>query len=331
MIFDDIVGQKNVVTNIKNAIKYGRTAHAYLFCGPDGVGKSTAASIFAAAVNCKAKMLDPCGRCSSCIKAQSGNHPDIIHFRPRKHSGSKESIAVDDIRDLQMDMLKKPYEDGKKVYIIHDAQKMTEQAQNALLKTLEEPPEHTLIIMLADNMYSLLKTIMSRCQILKFTRAPERDIERYLIDKMSIPKEEAKYISAFSDGILGKAMDFIEDEQFKNTRNEVIDLAAGLYKCDKFIALSKADYFLQNRERIDNILDVMMSFFRDMLIYKECGDKGLIINLDKENIIQREYSKYTTDSLYNIIDCIKKTAGSMKYNINFQLAIEAMLLKLQEG
>ncbi|HBM75596.1 MAG TPA: DNA polymerase III subunit delta' [Clostridiaceae bacterium] len=331
MVLDDIVGQKNIVRDIKNSLLNKRIAHAYLFCGPDGVGKSIAASILAMTLNCKAKGLDPCGRCPSCIRAQSGNHPDIIHFRAKNRSGSKQSISVDDIRDLQADMQKKPYENGVKVYIIHDAEKMTEQAQNALLKVLEEPPEKMVIILLTYNMYSILSTIISRCRVMKFTRAPERDIEAYLIDKAGVSAEQARYLAALSDGILKNALDFMDSDDLKAARNEIIELSRNIKYCDKIDALYSVEYFINNKDGIDKILDIMMSFYRDMMIFKECADKRLLINLDKAGMIQDECPKYTVGSLYNIIKSIKETARKIRLNVNYQLAIESMLLNIWEG
>ena len=331
MVLDDIVGQKNAKRSIKNAIASKRVAHAYLFCGPDGVGKSIAASIFASTLNCQEKGLDPCGRCPSCIKWNADNHPDIIHFGASKHLGSRQSISVDEIRNLQIDMNKKPYEDGKKVYIIHDADKMTEQAQNALLKILEEPPEHTVIILLTYNMYSLLSTIVSRCQVIKFIRASEKEIENYLINKKGVQDKEARFIAAFSDGIMKKALDYLIDDNFKKVRDEVIKLSSKLYKNDKLNVLSAIDYFLDNKDRIDNIFEIMISFFRDIIVLKECNDSKLLINLDMEEIIIAESHKYTAKNLYNILTSIKKASENIKRNINYQLIIETMLLNIQEG
>lgn len=331
MVLDDIVGQKNIVRYIKNSLANKRIAHAYLFCGPDGVGKSIAASVLAMTLNCRARGLDPCGKCPSCIRAQSGNHPDIIHFGAKKRSGSRQSISVDDIRDLQGDMQKKPYEDGVKVYIIHDAEKMTEQAQNALLKILEEPPERMVIILLTYNMYAILNTIISRCQVMKFNRAPERDIERYLVDKKGAPVSQARYIAALSDGIIGNALNFMDDEDLRNTRNEIVELSKSMRGSDKIDVLSRVEYFVNNKDKIDKILDIMLSLYRDLIIFKECGDRKLLINLDKEEIIIEECPKYTVSSLYGIIRSIKETARNIKYNVNYQLAIEGMLLNIREG
>jgi DNA polymerase-3 subunit delta' len=266
MVFDDIVGQYNVIRSIKNSIKYNRVAHAYLFCGPDGVGKSVAASILASALNCKESTVDPCGKCPSCIRAGDGNHPDIIHVKTQK-----ATIHVNEVRELQRDMQKKPYEKGVKVYIIHDAEKMNAEAQNCLLKTLEEPPEHVTIILLSKSQYSMLSTIVSRCQVLKFARAPEKDIENYLTGKLNISPKQAAMAAAYSDGYVGKALSFLNDDDFKNVREEVVEISKKIYENDKHYALSRIDYFIDNKDKIDMILDIMLCWFRDIGIFMESG------------------------------------------------------------
>ncbi|HBM79420.1 MAG: DNA polymerase III subunit delta' [Clostridiales bacterium] len=326
MVFEDIVGQNNIIKYLKNTIANKRVFHAYLFCGPDGIGKSIVASVFARTLNCANKGLNPCGTCPSCIKARDGNHPDITDLRP-----ASKSISVNDIRELQINMQKKPYEDGVKVYIIHEAEKMTEQAQNALLKILEEPPEHVIIILLTFNQYLLLNTIRSRCQILKFSRAPEKAIEDYLIFRKQVPEREARFASAFSGGIFQKAVEFIADDKLKADRNDVIKLSLNIYKKDKIDVLSYVDYFTENKDNIMSILDIMVSLFRDILIYKESGSKRYIINLDKSELIESECKRYTYGVLNKIITYIKEAYRNISLNVNYQLSIENMLLKIQEG
>jgi DNA polymerase-3 subunit delta' len=326
MVFEDIVGQSNAIKVIKNSLLNNRAGHAYIFCGPDGVGKSLAASIFAAALNCKEAEGNPCNLCTSCIKAKSGNHPDIIDFKTER-----TIIRVDDIRGLQKDMQKKPYESENNIYIIHEGDKMNEEAQNCLLKTLEEPPLYVTIIILAKNEHYFLSTITSRCQIVKFTRAPEKEIEDYLKKNMGVLDYEARYAASFSEGILQRAKDYLSNDEFKESRNNIINMCARIKSIDKAGALSYLNYFMDNKSKIDYILTVMVSFYRDIMIYKETKDNKYITNIDKVDIINRESLKYTYTNLYNIISVLKQTSDNLKYNINFQLSMELMLLKLQEG
>lgn len=325
MRFEDIIGQENGIRNLRNALALKRVAHAYLLCGPDGTGKSIAASILAAAVNCREKGADPCGNCPSCIRAEKGSHPDIIHI-----SINKPSISVNDVRDIEKDMGKKPYQDGMKVYIIHGADKMTEQAQNAFLKTLEEPHERVLIILTAANQYSFLPTLVSRCQVIKFTRASNQEIEGYLL-KTGAGVREARLGAAYSGGIVGKALEIMNDGNLNNIRGEVINIIRNLASGDKSKALSYADYFMNNKDKIEYIMDIMMSWVRDLAVFKECGHGRYLINADREDMIASEASSRTPGSLNRIIRAIKETGDNIKSNANFQLSIEVMLLKIQEG
>ena len=326
MVLDDIVGQRSVVRYIKNILTGGKVAHAYIFCGPDGVQKSLVANILASALNCKEKGNDPCGKCSSCLKAKDGNHPDIINIKT-----DKNIIHVKEMRELQKDMLKKPYQDGVKVYIIHSADKMNDEAQNCLLKSLEEPPNNVILILLVQNQYSMLKTILSRCQCIKFRRAPERDIKEYLEHKFSVPEGEARCIAALSNGIVKNAEEFLNDDVLKKSRDEVINIARYLYKGDKLKVLSNVDFFISNKDKIIYIAGIMTSWFRDILIYKECMNDKYLINLDKKDIIIDESTKFTYNSLNNIINYINHTVDNIKSNVNYQLSIEMMLLHIQEG
>lgn len=326
MVFDDIAGQKNAIRSLKNSILKSRVAHAYLFHGPDGVGKSVAASIFASVLNCSKKGSDPCGRCPSCIKTQYGNHPDIIHIKAQK-----SSISVDDIRDMQTEMKKKPYEKGVKVFIMHNAEKMTEQAQNALLKILEDPPGYVVVILLTHSRYSILSTIISRCQVINFTRASEGEIVNFLKSKYNVSDSMARVAAAFSCGIVKNAVDFINDDDLKKARNEIIELSMNILCKDRLYGLSMVEYFMENKDKIDSILDIMTSWYRDILIYKECQDAKYLMNPDKASDIAHQSSIYTSDRLNNIIDIIKNALLNIKSNVNYQLVIENMLLNIQEG
>ncbi|MDE7299609.1 MAG: AAA family ATPase, partial [Lachnospiraceae bacterium] len=157
--FKDVIGRENVTEHLKNAIRLNKVSHAYIFCGEDGIGKNFIADIFAAALQCNEYSGEPCCQCKSCRQAEGGNHPDIIRVLHEK-----ATLGVDDIRtQLNNDIAVKPYSGRYKIYIIDEAEKMTEAAQNALLKTIEEPPEYAVILLLTNNIDAFLPTILSRC------------------------------------------------------------------------------------------------------------------------------------------------------------------------
>ena len=179
--FEEIVGHEQIVTHLKSAMKLGKVSHAYILSGEKGCGKKLLADVFAETLQCEKGGTEPCGSCHSCVQAQSGNHPDIIHLMHEKPN----SISVDDVRtQIVNDVLIKPYSGKYKIYIVPDAEKMTAAAQNALLKTIEEPPAYAVILLLANNASSLLPTILSRCVMLSLKPVADDKVKQYLMEQL---------------------------------------------------------------------------------------------------------------------------------------------------
>ncbi|QZY55315.1 DNA polymerase III subunit delta' [Crassaminicella profunda] len=325
MDFKDIVGQEKVIHFLKGSITNKRIAHAYIFEGAKGVGKAEMAMVFAKAVQCKNYDGDVCDQCASCLKVNTNNHPDIKIIEPEG-----KSIKNKQIEDFQQDLLRRPYESDKKIYIIKDANSMTDSAQNRLLKTLEEPPEYAVIILISTNVNSFLPTIKSRCQILKFYPIGEKTIEDILKNKYDLQTDEAKVLAAFSDGILGKALRLKESEEFRNKREETIQVMEKLLKKDPLVAFELVEFFQKNKDNIYEILDFMLFWFRDILLLSQTSTDKFLINIDKKEILQKHMHAIGYNKIGNIINTIEKTKNDIKANINFQLVIEMMLLTIQE-
>ncbi|MCT4607014.1 MAG: DNA polymerase III subunit delta' [Marinisporobacter sp.] len=325
MDFKDIIGQEKVIRYLKTSIRNKRIAHAYIFEGPKGIGKVDGAIVFAKAVQCKNYEGAICNHCSSCLKVDTNNHPDIKIIEPEG-----KSIKNKQIEEFQQDLLRRPYESNKKIYIIKDANLMTDSAQNRLLKTLEEPPEYAIIILISMHANSFLPTIKSRCQILKFSPIGEKIIEELLKDRYKVSSKEAKVLAAFSDGILGKALRLKESEEFKNKREETIQVIEKLLNKDALIVFDLVEFFQNNKEDIYEILDFMLFWFRDVLLLSQTGEDQFLINIDQEETLQRHMYAIGYNKIGNIISTIEKTKNDIKANVNFQLAIEMMLLTIQE-
>ena len=201
--FADIVGQEQIKEHLENAINMNKVSHAYIINGERNAGKEFIAKTFAMALQCENRQeYEPCQECHSCSQAKSGNHPDIIFITHEKPG----TIGVDDIRSqINNDVVIKPYSAPKKIYIINEGEKMTVQAQNALLKTLEEPPEYAVILILTTNMETLLPTILSRCVVLNMKPVRNDQIKKFLMENMEIPDYKADICVAFARGNLGKA------------------------------------------------------------------------------------------------------------------------------
>lgn len=309
MYFDNILGQDIPKKFIVNSINKERVSHAYLFEGPDGVGKKSFAIEF-----------------SKILLNYKGieNSPDFNILKP-----DGASFKIDQIRKIQSDVIIKPYS-SKKIYILEECEKMTIQAQNSLLKTLEEPPEYVMIILLTENSSSLLDTIKSRCEILKFSPLPQIKIENYLIKNKDIDKNKARVLASFSFGILSKALNLIESEEFNKKREELENVIELLLNKSTINLLSVNSYFDSHKEEINNLLDMIITYFRDIIIVKEEIDERLIINLDKLELLKQLSKKLTYSQISRIIDIMEETKKKIISNCNFSLSVQVMGLNIQE-
>ena len=208
--WESIIGQKQLTDNLRNALKYNKISHAYMIQGEKMSGKHMIADVFARALQCESDGIRPCNQCRSCKQAINNNHPDIIYI-----THDKSSISVNDIREqLNNDISIKPYSSEYKIYIIPDANKMTEQAQNALLKTIEEPPVYAVIILLTENVDSLLPTIQSRCVTLTMNPLDKDEICNYLVNKLQMEDSQAQIAANYCQGNIGKAIRFASSSDF---------------------------------------------------------------------------------------------------------------------
>ena len=326
MNFNDVFGQDQVTDYLIRSIEKGTIGHAYAFDGPPGIGKTSMALAFAKMILCKKSGTEVCDQCASCLKFNHHNHPDVHIIEP-----DGNSIKNKQIEDFQHELMRKPYESLKKIFIIKKANEMTVSAQNRLLKTLEEPPEYAVIILLSTNVNGFLPTIKSRCQILKFKRVGERKLRKMLENEYGLPREESKMMAVFSSGIVGNALKRIESQEFKEKRDKIIEIIEKLLEGDRFSIFQMADFFVSDKEQYEEHLDSMLFWFRDLLILRETGSEELLINQDKKIKLQRHLYNIEYDKISNIIGVIEKTKIDIKANVNFQLAIEMMLLDISGG
>lgn len=308
MYFEKIRGQRFAKKYLSNSIKSNMISHAYMFEGPSGVGKNTMARELAAT------LLD---------MENLFNSPDYIEITP-----DGNSIKIAQIRKLQSDILVKPYK-SYKIYVIDEAQKMTVEAQNALLKTLEEPPKYAIIILITNNKESLLDTIKSRCEIIKFTPIPLVEVADYLT-QTGVDKNRASLLANFSRGSMQKAIELSESEDFHIMRDEVQKYV------ETFLTGSMLDIMdIQNsiekyKDNITNVLDLLVNYFRDIMMVKENVDSSMIINLDRLVFIKNMSTKITYSQLSKIIDIIEETKNKLRSNCNFNISIQVMTLNIYE-
>lgn len=324
MGFDKIIGHEKIISFLKNAISSDRLAHAYVFEGQNGVGKKLVAVEFAKAINCKNEDLG-CEICSSCVKINNNNHPDISIIEP-----DGKSIKNKQIEEFQNNILLRPYESNKKVFIIEAAHTMTISAQNRLLKILEEPPKYGLIILVAENSHSLIPTIRSRSQIIKFNRISKKLIEEYLKENYNIRDNDVSIVAGFCDGSIGKAINLYKSEEFRSRREITIDIIDKIISGDKLKLLDYVDFFEKNKEYIWELLDFFIIWFRDLLLLSEIEEEKHLLNIDKIDTLRIHVNKLSSENFGEFIEIVESTRKNIDANVNFSLSIETMLLNLQE-
>lgn len=320
MGFQDISGHIRQIEIITRALKSGTLPHAYLFVGEDGIGKKLVAKKLAQALQCGAADEKPCSACENCRKVESCNHPDVIYIEP-----DGPLIKADQIRALQKRLGYKPFEGGSTISIINGADKLNISAANSLLKTLEEPPASTHLILLAENTRRVLPTIISRCQRLRFNPLSRDEIEHVLI-RHGLSREEASSLSGVSEGSPGKAFRFME--LFPPTEREnFLASATNIGGVGDVFLLAEKMTGKENADRLTEYLEVLKTFFRDVILYKlgDCPD--MIINTNHLKKIEYKSKKHTLKELIMIIETISKTETALAMNANKRLAVENMLLK----
>lgn len=324
MDFSQIIGHERQIESLKNTIEKGSISHSYLFEGEEGLGKKKVALVFAKTLLCKEGKSQPCNNCSSCIKFNSNNHPDFKIIIPEKGLIKKEEID-----NLIRSASTIPFESRRKVFIIDDSHTMNVEGMNGLLKTLEEPPKFMNIILVTSLSNRLLPTILSRCQRIRFYPVENLKIMKILEESNSLDPDKSRFIADFTKGSVGKSIEISQSEDFFQKRDEITRMVNYLIQGDKTKALSSLDFFNSNKDSIEEIFDIMIYWFRDLLIYKEIGETDLLMNKDKMELLSRQ-SSIDFSKINDIIDKIEKTRINIKNNVNFALSIETMLLNIWE-
>ncbi len=328
--FKDVVGHKNIIQYIGNAVTSGAISHAYILNGERGSGKKLLANLFAMSLQCQNRDEDgdACGKCQSCKQAVSGNQPDIIRVTHEKPT----TISVDDIREqVNNDIQIKPYSSPYKIYIIAEADMMSVQAQNALLKTIEEPPEYAVIILLTENAETLLPTIRSRCVMLKLRNIKDQLVKKYLMEQMEIPDYKADVCVAFAQGNMGKAIALATSEYFNEIKEEAVHLLRNIddMQVEELMgAVKKCSAYKMN---ISDYMDVIAIWYRDVLIYKATKNVDRVVFSDQMRYIKDCAKKSSYEGIENILEGLEKAKARLKANVNFELTMELLLLTIKEN
>lgn len=325
--FEQIIGHESIIKHLQNAIVSNKVSHAYILNGEEGMGKNLLATAFAKTLQCEEKGIIACVRCKSCLQAETGNHPDIIRVTHEKFS-----IGVDDIRlQVNADILVKPYNSPYKIYIIEDADRLTEQAQNALLKTIEEPPEYAVILLLTDNMSVILPTILSRCVTLNLKPVDKQQVKEFLMKDHQVPDYMALVAALFSGGNVGKAIKYATSGEFGQMKDNVLHILKYIDDMELYEVISGLKFLTTDKNNIEDYIDLMTLWYRDVLMFKATMDPDLLLYREELTFIKKQASIRSYEGVDRIIQAMDKAKIRLKANVNFDIAIELMLLTIKEN
>ena len=321
--FSDIVGQDNLKDYLQNTSKDDRPPHALILEGGRGTGKRTVARIFAAALLCEEGGDRPCMKCRSCILARTNNHPDIITVNHEKPN----LISVDEVREQIIgDVLIKPFYNRKKIYIVPDAQKMNLNGQNAILKTIEEPPDYAVIILLTENREALLPTILSRCTSFSMNPLPDRVVSDHLVSRYGIDPDRAFISASLSRGSIGRALEMAQSEDFERIFNETLDFLKRADSSEFSYIFRCAREMASRKEELETVMDLILLWYRDMLICK-ASDNSLALTFTNETgYIVSKAKKYSYEEINGVFKALEKTGERLHYNANTEGTMDVLLL-----
>ena len=317
MSFKDIKGQDKSIQLLQAYASQSRIAGAYLFIGPEGLGKNLAAKTLAKALNCEVNTLDSCDKCGSCLKIEKNQHPDVHII-----NDDSDAVKIEEIRQLQKELSLKPYEGRHKVFIINNAHNLTPEAGNALLKTLEEPPKYSTIILVSSKPAVLFKTIISRCQVLKFYPLARPELKEILKNEYGLDSHLAHFLAYFCEGRLGSALK-LKETDIAREKNRVIDefAVAGRLRLENFS--------IKSRDDAREILYILAAWFRDAYLIKVGIPQAELINFDRRNDLLRFMNRFSFIELDNVLNSISDGLLQLEQNINVKLLLSNLKWSLQ--
>ncbi|GAB6179073.1 DNA polymerase III subunit delta' [Desulfotomaculum defluvii] len=320
----NIIGHQQIIQMLKNSVQRQRVAHAYLFMGPPGIGKHTVAQGFAQLLLCDTPGAGVvCGNCRSCRQIAGGNHPDLHLLTP-----SGATIKIEQIRELQRQVQYKPFQSQRHVFILERVEVMTQEAANCFLKTLEEPGSQTVFILLSDQPYSLLPTIVSRCQQLQFRPLSNQEISKGLITLCNMTVERAQLIAPLAAGSLGRALKLARGEDQWPLRAKALVWLQRLPQMSEYQALQAAEELSADRYEAVECLEIMLLWFRDLLVYHYTGKISMLNNQDKIDHLTAQANWYVPAKLVEIIEEVKLAKDKILANANTRMTLEVMMMKI---
>src|SRR5262245_34414164 len=327
MGFSEIAGHQKQVEILRQALSHGRLHHAYLFVGTEGVGKKTIALGLAKAIHCSVVSGDFCDECVDCARIEDDNHTDVRIIEPLV---GKKEISIQQIRELEKELNWRSFSGKKKIAILDPATLMNLSAQNALLKTLEEPPRDSLLILIAANGGALLPTLRSRCLRISFGPLARDLISGFLVSRKGLDAETAEFLAAMSLGSLGAVVS-IDTQGLLEKRREWMRLISSLGVGDYRAATDAAEILARSKDESLRFLEWIESWFRDLLVYGVTQNQQAVVNCDMLPQIQRQSPTTDFERLFSRIAEAKAAVGGIQRNLNRRMVIEDLLLNTVEA
>jgi DNA polymerase III subunit delta' len=323
MPWSEIFGHDKPLAVLKRALQSDRLAHAYLFLGPEGVGKKTVALAFTRAVHCREVAGDFCGRCTECLRIANGNHPDVRVLEP---AAGKKEINIGQIRDLERELSFRPFSGKRKVAVVDPAPLMNAAAQNAMLKTLEEPPGRSLIILIAGGTGGLLPTLVSRCLRLIFNPLSPEAVSDFLVSYKGMDRDRAMILAGLAAGNPGRALS-PELQVLVERRRVWLEKFGSLEQPDYRKAFADSEELAAEKEESLRFLDWIEGWYRDLMVYSVRASAERLLNRDLENEIEQQAARYGLKRILGLRSRAVRTAARLRRNVNRRLALESLLIE----
>ena len=319
MSFKEILAQPVAVRALQNALSGERLSGAYLFAGPEGVGKRFTARQLAKAINCEMGKEDSCDKCLSCRKIDSGNHPDLFWIEPKEKS---VQISIEAIRELKKEITLRPWEGKRRVAVILEVERATEEAQNAFLKMLEETPGSTLVLLTSVKVEGVLPTVLSRCKRVHFGPIPSEVIEELLRKEKQISPEAASTLAKLCHGSLGRAL--LMKENFFEEKSEILD-----HFLERAFHIDEERGSFEDKEAVFTALDLLASWYRDLWVMKEEPSRKLLFHEDRFQDLEKESSRWTENSLEEALSEILNAREMLDQHVNPKLLLYLLSRKIK--
>ena len=324
--FSKIIENQRIKEYFLKARKMGKVSHSYILEGEKGCGKKLLAYTFARLIQCEERGEEACGRCISCIQIENRDHPDVIWVTHEKPN----IISVAEVREQIVNTIDiKPYRGPYKIYIVDEAEKLRQEAQNAILKTMEEPPEYAVILLLTTNRGLLLDTIVSRAVLLPVASVTDQGLRDYMSFHYPMKASDLDFICGYSMGNIGKACAVMDSEEFGQFRKMIMTLLREIDQMNLYELGQWSENVKEYKLMIMDFLDIVTMWFRDIAVLKSTGDKKFLIFSEESVTLRNQCDILEFESLNYIFNMIEKTRAGIQTNVNPEASVELMLMQIR--